>query len=261
MIEAVNREVERVYNKNLLFDHVEIETINRCNGTCHFCPVNSKSDTREFKVMDWELFESIIKQLAEINYSGKLALFSNNEPFLDQTILEKHKYAREKLPHARMHLFTNGTLLNLENFIEIMKYLDELIIDNYQQDLKLIKPCREIKTYCEQHPEMKTKVTIVLRKPYEILTSRGGDAPNRKQLLSYEKARCVLPFKQIIIRPDGEVSLCCNDPLGKDTMGDLKQNTILEIWNNDHFKMVRDQLYLGRKNWKHCEYCDVFSLV
>ena len=74
-IETVNSCVEEIYGKNMLFDHVEIETINRCNGGCEFCPVSVKNDTREYKEMSWELFEKIINQLAEINYSGKVALF------------------------------------------------------------------------------------------------------------------------------------------------------------------------------------------
>ncbi len=258
--ETVNYRVEQLQGKEILFDHVEIETINRCNGSCDFCPVSVKNDIREYKVMSRALFECIINQLADINYSGKLALFSNNEPFLDEDIVSKHKYAREKLPNARMHLFTNGTLLKLEWFIEIMEYLDELIIDNYRQDLQLIQPCREIAAYCEEHPELKKRVTIVLRKPHEILSTRGGDAPNRKEMISYGEDRCVLPYKQLIIRPDGKVSLCCNDPYGKNTLGDLTKNSILEVWNNDKFKMVRKCLYEGRKNWKHCEFCDAFSL-
>lgn len=49
--------------------------------------------------MSEEMFHSIVEQLAEIGYSGRFTTFSNNEPLLD-----------------------------------------ELIIDNYQQELKLIKP-------------------------------------------------------------------------------------------------------------------------
>lgn len=258
--ETVNYRVEQLYGKDVLFDHIEIETVNRCNGNCGFCPVSKANDTREYREMSQELFEKIINELSDINYSGKLALFSNNEPFLDENIIERHRYARKKLPNARMHLFTNGTLLTLEKFIEIVDLLDELVIDNYHQELKLIKTAEKIVEYCEQHPELKKKVTVVLRKPQEILTSRGGDAPNRKDMVSYGDDRCILPYKQMIIRPDGKVSLCCNDPLGKNTLGDVRKDSILTVWNNDRFKMVRKCLYEGRKNWKHCVYCDVFSL-
>ena len=259
-VEEIDKEVEKLYLKNQLFNHVEIETINRCNGTCSFCPVSKGNDTRKLTQMSWKLFQNIIDQLGEIDYNGRLSLFSNNEPFLDESIIEKHKYARQKLPHARMHLFTNGTLLDINKFTEVVKYLDELIIDNYHQDLELIKPCQKIVSYCEEHPELKKKVTIVLRKRDEVLSNRGGDAPNRNDKVSYPNAKCALPFKQMIIRPDGKVSLCCNDPLGRNTLADLTKESILDAWNNTRFQMIRKCLYEGRKEWEHCKNCDVFNL-
>ena len=114
--------------------------------------------------------------------------------------------------------------------------------------------------YCELHPELKEKVTIVLRKANEILSTRGGDAPNRKYLVSYGEATCALPYKQMIVRPDGKVSLCCNDPLGKNTLGDLSKESILDVWYGEKFNEVRDALNRGRKNLEHCIYCDVFNL-
>lgn len=261
-INEVNIQVERLYEKEKLeIQYIEIETINRCNGTCSFCPINRKMDSRKLTKMSNELFVKIIDELAQKEYKNKIALYSNNEPFLDEEILWKHKYVRSKLPNADMFLFTNGTLLTIDKFVEVMKYLDELVIDNYHQELELIKPCKEIVAYCETHPEYKDKVTIVLRKPNEILSSRGGDAPNKKDLLkSYENAKCTHPFKRMIIRPTGEISLCCNDPLGKYTLGDLRKNTIQEIWNGEQYKKIREALYNGRGNIEQCRYCDMFTV-
>lgn len=256
--DTVRAYVEAVKDDVPLFEFVEIETINRCNGICSFCPVNKKSDPRVEAKMSWELFKRIIGQLEDLDYSGELALFSNNEPLLDERIIELHRYARERLPKARMHLFTNGTLLTVPKFEALIPYLDELIIDNYQQELRLIRPSREIKEYVEAHPELRKKVTIVLRKPHEVLTSRGGDAPNRKHLVSYGEDTCALPFQQLIIRPDGKISLCCNDPLGKCTLGDLTKQSLVDVWYGPQFQMVRKCLAEGRKNWKHCEFCDTF---
>lgn len=255
---AVYDMVEIYQKHQTLFDHIEIETINRCNGNCSFCPVSRKKDPREKAVMTTELFQKIVAQLAKINYSGRFTTFSNNEPLLDDRLIEFNRYAREKLPNARMHLFTNGTLLTIDKFIALINILDELIIDNYQQELKLIKPCQEIEAYCKEHPELCKKVTIVLRKPNEILTSRGGNAPNRKQIPDYSKDRCILPFRQMIVRPDGKVSLCCNDAIGKYTLGDLNQESLLDVWYGPKFQMVRKCLYEGRKNWGDCRHCDTF---
>lgn len=257
---AVNDETEKLFINQPLFNHVEVETVNRCNGVCSFCPVNKNDDPRPKAVMTEELFRGIVGQLAEMGYSGRFTTFSNNEPLLDERIIDFNRYAREKLPNARMHLFTNGTLLTLDKFIALAEVLDELIIDNYQQELKLIRPCAEVADYCGAHPELKRKVTIVLRKPNEILTSRGGTAPNRKQLKEYAADRCVLPFKQMVIRPDGKVSLCCNDAVGRYTLGDLNKEKLLEVWHGDRFRTVRQSLHGGRGKWGGCRYCDAFSM-
>ncbi len=241
-----------------LFTSIEIETINRCNGICSFCPVNKLNDKREKKIMEIGLFKNIIAQLEELNFSGRVALFSNNEPLLDERIVELNQYAREHLPNARIHMFSNGTLFTIQKFIDLIPSLDELILDNYSEELQLIRPCKEIKEYVEAHPELKKKVVIIMRKPNEILTSRGGDAPNRKKMISYENATCALPFQQFVVRPDGKVSLCCNDPSGKCTMGDLTHETILDVWYGSQYNHVRECIAQGRARWEHCRFCDTF---
>ena len=256
--EYVN-EVEQM-DKIPLFGHVEIETINRCNGICSFCPVNRNDDPRTLHKMSDELFEKIISELEELDYSGRISPFSNNEPFLDTKIIERTKYMRRHLPKARIHLFTNGTMLSLKKYLEIIDFLDELIIDNYNQELKVIKPVADIMEYCLSHSALIEKTDIVLRKPNEILSTRGGDAPNRKIKKMYSKVRCALPYRQFIIRPTGEVSLCCNDPLGKYTMGNVKEEKMVDIWYGDRFREVREMLKKGRENVPHCRFCDTFYL-
>ncbi len=257
--EEINRQVLEIGEEDS-FNHVEIETVNRCNGVCNFCPVNRNVDTREYKKMSIEVFRKIILELEEMDYNGRLALFSNNEPLLDERIIEFHKFARDHLPKARMHLCTNGTLLTIELFNELMKYLDELIIDNYNKELHVIPSIQKIVDYCESHPELKKKVTVMLRKPDEILTNRGGDAPNGIKTDEEYRTSCLLPYKQLIIRPDGKVSLCCNDALGRCTMGDLTEQTIREIWFGNRFSEARRALRSGRANFPRCKDCDTVFL-
>ena len=260
--DAINEYVAEVESMSQLplFAHVEIETVNRCNGTCQFCPVNKNIDSRPLSKMSDNLFEKIICELEDLNYTGRIAPFSNNEPFIDLQIIERTAFIRQHLPNARIHLFTNGTLLTLDKYLEIMKYLDELIIDNYNQDLELNDPVKSIYQYCMEHPEMIKKTDIVLRKPNEILTTRGGDAPNRHKKISYPNVRCSLPYRQIIIRPTGEISLCCNDPLGKCTLGDVSKERLIDIWYGERFNKIRNALLQGRGNFEHCKYCDTCLL-
>lgn len=238
---------------------IEIETYNKCNGVCQFCPVNINNDTREHHFMDSALFFKIIDELSAMNYSGRISLFSNNEPLLDARIYEFSRYMRRSLPMAKIHMFTNGTLFTLDKFMELIPELDELIIDNYTQNMKLIKPVEEIRQYCEEHQELIEKVSIVIRKPNEILTTRGGEAPNRKVKVSYDGVACTFPFQQMVIRPTGEVSLCCNDPLGKNTLGDVSKQSIIEVWQGEPYQKVRKIIASGREKFEYCKYCDVFS--
>jgi len=252
--------VDEVKQEVPLFKLVEIETYNKCNGSCSFCPVNRMNDTREHVFMEDALFYKIIRELEELRYDGRVSLFSNNEPLLDERIYQFSQYMREHLPLAKIHMYTNGTLFTMEKFLMLVPYLDELIIDNYTRTLTLIKPVEEIRQYCEEHPELLEKVSIVLRKPDEILTSRGGDAPNRKTKKEYKGISCALPFEQMVIRPTGKVSLCCNDALGKYTMGDLSKQSITEVWYGKTYTEVREQILKGRENVEHCKLCDNFTL-
>lgn len=261
--EQIREYVDDIKDKVPLFHEIEIETINRCNGICGFCPVNINKDIREEQFMDETLFFRIIGQLEELGFAGRFALFSNNEPLLDDRLISFSKYAREHLPDAQIHLFTNGTLLTLRKFLELIPYLDELIIDNYNQQLQLIPPVKKIKEYVEQVNDsaLRKKVKILLRKPDEILSSRGGDAPNRNHVMDVSSETCALPFCQMVVRPSGEVSLCCNDPYGKVTLGNLNTETIQDVWYGEAYRKVRKKLLEGRGALDHCKNCDTFMTI
>lgn len=245
-----------------MFNHIEIETYNRCNGGCEFCPVSVKNDKRKECFMEEKLFYKIINELSEIGYDGCIALFSNNEPFLDERIINFCRYTHDMLPYSKTHLYTNATVLSLEKFVDVIDLLDEIIIDNYNSSLKLIKNVNDIYEYCKGNVLLEQKVTIVLRNPKELLESRGGYSPNREANDLCKELRCTHPFRQMIIRPDGKVSLCCNDALGITNMGDVNKQSLYDVWYNDKFFNVRKKLYdYGRGAIDFCKYCDSVRLV
>lgn len=256
----IRRFVESVAEKRILFSEIEIETINRCNGRCSFCPVNVKSDIRKKTVMTDQMFKQIIDELANIDYRGRISLFSNNEPLLDVSIISKYRYVRERLPLAFVHIYTNGTLLTLRNFEQLIEYVDEFIVDCYSDVFELKDNLREIKEYVESRGEIKHKFVIWMRKENEILTSRGGEAPNRNLVSDMTGKTCALPFQQMIIRPTGEVSLCCNDPYGKYTLGDVNKNSLVDIWFGEQFTNIRKNMVSGRENLEKCSSCDTFIM-
>lgn len=251
---------EKFYNENgsyPIFSVIEIETHNRCNNTCSFCPVNKNDDTREYKKMSVELFTSIIQQLKDLKYKGSVGLYSNNEPLLDERLTDFARIAKEHLPEATIQIYTNGTLLTVDKFVGLMQYLDRIYIDNYSDKLKLIKPVQEVHDYCVKNKVYLDRVRIRLRKLHDVLSTRGGQAPNRKneQIQSLDVS-CLLPFRQMIVRPDGKISFCCNDALGKHTLGDLTKQRIEEVWNGEIYCGIRKNIIQSRANLPLCKGCD-----
>ena len=246
-----------------IFQAVEIETVNRCNGTCEFCPVNKNDEKRPFHIMEDTLFEKIIKELKGISKmleaDGKqlfIALHSNNEPFIDQRMEKFIKYAKENIPNAFLYLYTNGTLLKTDMFERILQYLDRIDIDNYSDELEILPDLEHLYKYCIEHNVEHDKVKFHIRKEHEVLTTRGGQAPNKKKVKTI-KSQCYLPYVQFIIRPDGKVSLCCNDALGTYTMGNANNQTLMEIWESKEYEEIRSSMYKeGRKNLDLCKECD-----
>ena len=211
--------------------------------------------------MSETLFQKIIDELGDLDYSGRLALFSNNEPYLDDRMVSFIQYAREKVPHAYLHLFTNGSVLTLEKFLGSMKYLDRMVIDNYNDDKALNSKVQIIEEYCRTHPKTWSgDVIISMRLQNEILTSRGGQAPNKTKTKGVS-AKCMLPFDQLIIRPDGKISLCCNDALGKYTLGDVTTQSLADIWDSKSYHSIREEMQVhGRKYLDLCKNCDTLHL-
>lgn len=258
---AIDAYVDVVQNHVPLFQRIEIETINRCNGECSFCPVNKHIDPRPYKKMDEALFKKIVQELHELNYDGHVAIYSNNEPLIDPRNIEFNEYLREQVPNAKIYMHTNGTLLTKDKFVRLIAVLDELIIDNYSDELELLPAAKMVQEYCKEHPEAIRKVTIAMRKQNEILTTRGGAAPNRTKKVSYGNRKCSLPFRQMIIRPDGKLSLCCNDALGSKTLGDLTKQTLVEAWYGKEYQNMREKICKGRKEIDICRYCDEFHVI
>ena len=246
------KEAAKKTNINL----VQIETINRCNNDCQFCPVSVGNDKRKYHKMTDELFLKIINNLQNMNYSDSISLFCNNEPFLDNRIIDFFKITKEKLPNAFHYIMTNGLVVTLEQFKESYKYLDMFLIDNYNNDGELNPRTKIIYDFCMQNPQYKDKTVILMRRKDEILTSRAGNSPNRQSSLKKVNYLCAIPYYQFIIRPDGKISLCCNDAFGEMTLGDLNKNEIEQIWNSNRYNSIRKKLLKSRNNIKLCEYCD-----
>ena len=237
---------------------VNLETLNRCNGECAFCTANKHDEKRPYKRMDESLFYQTIDQLKEWGYKGHLTLYGNNEPYLDTRIVDFHRYCREQLKDSFIFLSTNGTLMDIDKLKEIAPYLNQLIINNYCEDMKLHPNVKEVYEYAKTNPDefIKLDILIQIRYAKAVLTNRAGNAPNKQSPKKAIKETCLMPFTDMFIFPDGRLGICCCDNLEATTLADLNKLHLKDAWNSNQYKELRNAIRGGRHHYPFCKFCD-----
>lgn len=241
------------------FKFLMLETINRCNGICAFCPANVKSESREYKKMSEQLFEKIIEDLADKKWNGSIFLQVNNEPFIDVRILDFASKIKEKLPKCKICLISNGTLLTCNKLEQMSTLIDELIINDYSKQYRLSSNIKEIYKYVYKNKDLFRGMNICINRRYsgEILATRAGNAPNKPVKNNRITSPCIYPFTDMIIFPDGKVGMCCNDCREITDFGNAETENLFDIWRNEKFKKLREAMKYGRDNYAFCKECDV----
>lgn len=117
------KEFEEMNNKRYAYNflqNVEIEISSLCNRHCSYCP-QCKID-RKRELLPFDIFEKIMYELKEINYSGGLAFHQYNEPLLEFEYLCKCiSFSRKVNPNIRLELYTNGDLLTKKKYRKLKK--------------------------------------------------------------------------------------------------------------------------------------------
>ena len=256
---------------------IHIETRTRCSGRCSFCLASVLTDPRNDELMDMSLFLKIIKDLKSLNYNNRLSLYNNNEPLLDKRIFEMISICRQELPNSFIEIKTNARSLTFEKLLELFNSgLDYIYINDYVDEKSF-----KMKTFSKRVQNLKNeisktrrfkgqnengtyeRISIALRFEGEVLNSRAGTAPNRKEVFSNssewnsKKLLCFRPFEMITINPKGKIALCSEDLLFSEIMGDVNTESIKDIWMSEKYFEVRKKLLNGNRNCKStCSKCD-----
>jgi MoaA/NifB/PqqE/SkfB family radical SAM enzyme len=124
---------------------LQIQTIDRCNGSCRMCPNSTIKRSGPPKLMDEALYKRILAILNQAETVNTVLLMLQNEPLLDIMLEKRVAQAREILGNrARILTVTNGTLLNSNRYDALLHAgLDsiEVSIDAfYEQTYRTIRP-------------------------------------------------------------------------------------------------------------------------
>ena len=94
-------------------------------------------------------------------------------------------------------------------------------------------------------------------KDYKISTVNQTNYTH-KRFNQYNVAPCTQLWKWMVVYWDGSVVLCCADMFSQTVVGDLKTNSIAEVWNGSKMKNYRAQM-VRRKRFDVpiCQDCDI----
>lgn len=266
--------------------HVRIESTNLCNSDCITCPRSSL--TRKKGVMDFALYKKIIDECSKYRVH-RIHLHNFGEPLLDRELSEKITYAKENRLKARV--FSNFSLLTRERAQELVSSgLDDLRIsfdgytketfENIRRKLSFEKVVNNIKLLLETKKRMKsntpkiglTFVETPLNRPEKQLFLDEWKGVVDKTIITKfhnwggkvakEKEKKLIPcpriWTTITVLWNGDVALCCLDFDGKVILGNVREQSIFDIFHSDRIKAIRGY----HLKWQYekipiCKDCDL----
>jgi radical SAM protein with 4Fe4S-binding SPASM domain len=234
---------------------IEIEINSHCNLACSYCP-NSISERIEKGTMDFVLFQKILSQLSERNYRGKIAFDFFNEPMLAKNFDQFVRATREALPESPIELYTNGTLINSEERAKelVNNGISKVVVTKHEE----VQELKFQKVYDQLDLEIKDRFTI---KDFRdlTLTNRGGLLENTGENVT-ANLPCQIPSIMMSVTVKGNVLACFEDYNQTLVMGNVSEEHILDIWENEKFCQFRESLFKGERNQHEiCKNCNRIS--
>ncbi|HBC72218.1 MAG: putative Fe-S oxidoreductase [Candidatus Amesbacteria bacterium GW2011_GWB1_47_19] len=227
---------------------VGVETVASCTRKCSYCPVSKQEfpETRPYRVMRDEIYNSIIDTLSEIprranqkGFNGVLHLNGYGEPTIDKKIVQRTEYARKKLPEATIGFYSNGDNLTEDLYLQLRNVgINEIIMTPH--DGKFSSRLQDLgEKYFEDG-------ILKLNPPLTKLSNRGGNINVAEALLQSPTNRCVHPSFTMEITVDGTTILCASDALIKTPLGNISKSGFHDVWDNKYYRQMRRALRHGK---------------
>ena len=244
------------YGKFPMFKQVLVETRTDCNNHCLFCP--HAFNNKPLGIMNWECYTTIIDQLCEIQYNGRVALMLSNEPLLETRLEKMIEYAKNKSQRFFLDITTNGRLLTVPIVDKLSKLgLDNININDYRGDRDI---CPEKwSSYLE--PVFKAygnnpKVNFKHRRLDENLPNYAGNIPQKFNPEDY--GFCNYPFRKFTIAYNGNILLCCDDFMYDTNFGNVMKDNLIDCWNHPDLNRARFSL-LENSRIGLCKRCNDYQ--
>lgn len=261
---------------------IQIELTEGCNLGCKFCGLRGirEKGTKPWNFMTMKTAKRIADEISRVGWHSKLVFAMHGEPTLNPKIFEIVNLFRKRLPNNLFYVISNGYgIAHSENPLEYVNLLEavgvnHLLLDNYSPNGDWSKVVKAVEgkhrvIYMEKGVPMfsaKRSFDILVMPPIEDikisnvrnLKNHCGAAfpPDDK----YAKKRCTRPFRELSIRWDGNVSICCDDFRGQYPIANINDLDIVSLWNHERFQAARIILYNNERAFFPCNICTEVSM-
>lgn len=268
---------------------VQIEMTEGCNFRCTFCGLNGIRGAKpDYKFMTVETAAVIANEIARCGWHARIEFAMHGEPSFNPKRNDIIKAFREALPKNQLMMTSNGSGFvknSCQQITDIMAAgLNVLALDDYE-GANMVPRIRDSINHASvkqapfltfDYPEDGLEYSPHRRWPvsthrviyikdiskaddgtHATLNNHCGAAapPNN----SAQGKRCAKPFRELSIRWDGSIAICCNDWRGEFKVGNALKTPLDALWNHERFQAARRFLYAGQRTFKPCEGCDALS--
>ena len=274
---------------------IQIELVEGCNLACSFCGIQQirengadgpswthGKNSKPYEFMTKETLYSIINTIKSSGWNPRFEFAMHGEPTMHPEYKEFISIMRTNFPKASIMMTSNGGGLLGDVSDKVNELMDAglniLFLDNYER-IKIVDKIKanyngphKVVSYPadpEGNPHKRRKPNeklVVVGDDLTIATSgthaqvsnhAGSSFPLN---LTQQDKRCAKPFREMSIRWDGNVAVCCNDWVGWYKCGNVIDTPIEEIWQGESFHAARQKLYHGQRDFGPCNGCDNTTL-
>jgi radical SAM protein with 4Fe4S-binding SPASM domain len=263
---------------------VDIELSSLCNLHCPMCYTITEEFAEKVNTtrMDWDLYMKIIDEIGGKVPAIRLSL--RGEATLHRRFVDCIHYAKER-GIKEVSMLTHGGKLSLPYFEKIVDAgIDWITIsidgvgetyDQIRRPLKfadLLEKIKNIKRYKEERglhrPVIKVQsiwpaISETPQEYYDTLAPHVDLVAfnplidylgNDKQIEYLEKFTCPQQYQRLVIGADGLVMKCSNDEENREVVGDIKEQTVHEVWHGEKLNAVRE-LHKRDRGFMESEVC------
>ena len=278
---------------------VLIDTTTRCNLACNHCPSSILSkDSSWVGDMDVELYRKIVDEIALENPDTIVRPFDGGEPLMRKDLEQLIKYAKDK-GIKFVSINTNGTLLNKKRALKIISSgLDhiEFSVDAFSEEsyeeIKNQKSYSRVVENIERLINLKNQIRPDFKISVSFVKQRANihEAENfhdywhgRVEKVNFreyhqhgslvdehgkyqEKNRkyrhpCPYLWNRIIVQHDGAVRFCENDWKAEFAIGNVRHQTLREIWLSEKYQELRNSHVKGKFEHLYCHKCPDWKVI